>query len=80
MVEAKDWDGLLAQDQLLASRALGSAFVGFEEGRSAFKPTFKVRSRVAPVAHAPTTRSALRRRRRGGCGRALGRTPGRVSP
>ena len=42
LVEAAEWEALLGADQLRAAAAAGDAFVGFDEGRIAFAPTFKV--------------------------------------
>ena len=42
LIEASDWEGLLAADQLGMCQQRGEAFVGFAEGRARFRPTFKV--------------------------------------
>ena len=45
MLMARDgrYDDLMRADQLRACQASGEAFVGFQEGRYGFMPTFKVK-------------------------------------
>ncbi len=43
LVDDEDWATLLECDQLNMCKAKGDAFVGFSEGKIAFKPTFKAR-------------------------------------
>ncbi|GAA5988375.1 hypothetical protein JCM10908_003536 [Rhodotorula pacifica] len=41
LIKRRDYDGLLAFDQLAVQQRLGLAFEGFKEGRITFPPTFK---------------------------------------
>ena len=40
-ISEEDWDSLVVNDQLTTERAAKRTFVGFKEGRLAFKPTYK---------------------------------------
>ena len=42
MIRRRDWNALLAADQLRWVRRKGEAFSGFQEGKINFAPTFKV--------------------------------------
>jgi hypothetical protein len=41
VVERNEWPSLLEHEQLMVQRELGNVFVGFEEGKVVFAPTYK---------------------------------------